>query len=352
MKQRDVLALMDGIAPAVASLIGKGMIPFIERLQAIDAQLAKFAELFKAAPTEADIAAQIELIVEKAIADLPKAAVGVIPRSPTAADVAVLMPLPKDGRDADPDVIKSMVADAVAALPAPASGKDADPDVIKAMVKDAIANLVAQLHATVDVVIAEVSSTSIVAINEVKSAVPSASEVAALIPSLTVEDLRPLVDLAVSKAVEQIRIPADGEPGKDGVGLAAALKDHEGCLVLTLTDGTIVKLGRVDGERGLGFDDIEVIDDSIAVTWRLARGDQVKEWTLAKPTLADFYRGVWREGAYKKGDACTWGGSLFIAQVDTTTKPESGEEWKLAVKRGRDGKDGIAPKPAAQVKLK
>jgi len=55
------------------------------------------------------------------------------------------------------------------------------------------------------------------------------------------------------------------------------------------------------------------------------------------------YHGVWAPGAYRRGAAVTWGGSLFIAMTATKSKPgESGEDsraWKLAVKRGTDGKD-------------
>ena len=49
----------------------------------------------------------------------------------------------------------------------------------------------------------------------------------------------------------------------------------------------------------------------------------------------------------------TWGGSLFIAQADTEAKPETNDDWKLAVKRGRNGKDGVVtePKPKTPVKL-
>lgn len=50
-------------------------------------------------------------------------------------------------------------------------------------------------------------------------------------------------------------------------------------------------------------------------------------------------RGVWREeNGYKKGDGVSFGGSWFIAQVDDPTdKPEMSEQWRLSVKRGRDG---------------
>jgi len=52
------------------------------------------------------------------------------------------------------------------------------------------------------------------------------------------------------------------------------------------------------------------------------------------------YRGIWKEGAFKKGDSVTFGGSLFIAKRDTDSKPETDDSWQLAVKRGRDGRDG------------
>lgn len=61
-----------------------------------------------------------------------------------------------------------------------------------------------------------------------------------------------------------------------------------------------------------------------------------------KPDLV--YYGVYKEGtAYSKGAAVTWGGSLWIAAETTTAKPGEGttgsRTWRLAVKRGSDGKD-------------
>jgi Collagen triple helix repeat (20 copies) len=50
--------------------------------------------------------------------------------------------------------------------------------------------------------------------------------------------------------------------------------------------------------------------------------------------------GVWKEGAsYVPGDGVTLGGSFFIAQTVTTAKPGKSDEWRLAVKRGSDGRD-------------
>jgi Collagen triple helix repeat (20 copies) len=51
-------------------------------------------------------------------------------------------------------------------------------------------------------------------------------------------------------------------------------------------------------------------------------------------------RGVWAaERTYMPGDAISQGGSLFIAQQETSEKPGKSDQWRLAVKRGADGRD-------------
>ena len=50
--------------------------------------------------------------------------------------------------------------------------------------------------------------------------------------------------------------------------------------------------------------------------------------------------GVWKDGtAYSKGDGVTSGGSFWIAQSETASRPGKSDEWRLAVKRGNDGRD-------------
>ncbi len=41
-----------------------------------------------------------------------------------------------------------------------------------------------------------------------------------------------------------------------------------------------------------------------------------------------------------QGDGATWDGSFWIAQKQTQDKPGTSDAWRLAVKKGRDGKDG------------
>jgi hypothetical protein len=159
------------------------------------------------------------------------------------------------------------------------------------------------------------------------------------------------------------------------VGVAGALVDRNGNLILTLSDGSIRELGLVVGRDGVdglpgrdgtdgapgiggvGFEDVtETLEDNGAtLVRRYLRGDQiVREYR--HPLTGFRYRGVYREGRdYATGDAITWGGSLWIALRDNAEKPESGDAWQLAVKKGRDGRDGVAkpvPEPKEEVQLR
>jgi hypothetical protein len=189
------------------------------------------------------------------------------------------------------------------------------------------------------------------------------------------EEMQRRVDQSVQRAVSGLPAP------KDGLNLASALIDRAGNLVLTLSDGQMKELGKVvgrdgvdadmaalerhvgeviaalpkpkdgtDGIDGIGFDDMtcEIRDDGVYLVWD--KGEVIKEARLPIP----IDRGVYKEGqVYKQGDCVTWGGSLWIAQHDNPQKPESGNGFRLAVKKGRDGKDGVVKeqKPAGPVKV-
>lgn len=135
-----------------------------------------------------------------------------------------------------------------------------------------------------------------------------------------------------------------GERGEPGVGVSGAMIDRSGSLILTLKDGTVCPLGPVvgkDGEPGrdgLGFDDMVVTHDGHrGFTLTLERGSERKEFGFSLPVVLDC--GVYKEGeSYDAGDGVTWGGSYWIARQTTTQKPGDGDEWRLSVKRGRDGK--------------
>jgi hypothetical protein len=140
-----------------------------------------------------------------------------------------------------------------------------------------------------------------------------------------------------------------GERGREGAGIAAAAITREGELMLTLSDGAVLTPGRVDGRDGLSIEDLSVeYDGERTMTLVFSRGDKRKEIPVTFPAM--IYRGIYEPGRdYARGDTVTQGGSLFIAQAVTSAKPGTSDEWRLAVKRGADGRDSrVVEKPATE----
>jgi hypothetical protein len=157
-----------------------------------------------------------------------------------------------------------------------------------------------------------------------------------------------LVQNAVKSAVEALPAPRDGEAGKDGLGLANALIDRDGVLVLTMTDGTSKLLGRVvgiDGAPGKDAEpftlddfDIEAIDER-SIRLKFTHGSEAHSFDLEFPL--PIYRGVFVEDAqYQRGDVVTWAGSAWHCDEAKSLKPGAADSgWRLMVKAGRPGKD-------------
>lgn len=111
-----------------------------------------------------------------------------------------------------------------------------------------------------------------------------------------------------------------------------------------------------DGADGLSIEDMTVEHDGAGwFTFRFSRGEVAREFKHRVPCFRD--RGVYSDEVkdYLAGDAVSSGGCLWIAQKDAPTgkpgDPDSG--WRLAVKKGRDGRDAAkgAPPPPAPVRL-
>lgn len=164
------------------------------------------------------------------------------------------------------------------------------------------------------------------------------------------------VDTATRPLLDRIASLEAREPVA-GTSVTSAIIDRAGNLVLTLSDGSTKDLGPVvgkdgepgkDGSDGLAFEDMteELADDGRTIVRRYSRGDQVKEFRHQVSVVLD--RGVYKEGTeYQAGDGVTWGGSFWIAQQKTTEKPDGGDCWRLAVKRGKDGKSAPVTTPVA-----
>jgi len=123
-----------------------------------------------------------------------------------------------------------------------------------------------------------------------------------------------------------------GRDGRDGAPGPAGANGGDG----------IPGVNGTDGADGLGLNDFAFdFDGERTHTLSLKRGGVVvRQVSWSVPYVLD--RGVYQAGkAYVRGDAVTLGGSLFIAQQPTDARPESaGSGWRLAVKRGNEGKPG------------
>ena len=340
------------------------------------------------------------------------------------AEAVKAIPVPKDGepgKDADPvdvDALKlaitdevkaslpdiaSLVEDAVKALPPAKDGKDADPvdvdalklaiiDDVKASLPD-VGAMVSKAVSEITIEVPELPDIDGMITERVHGITAKAVEdyhrIVKAIPtprdgqdgkSVTVDDVRPIIDDAVSKAVAAIPVPKDG---RDGADVMDAFQDKHGHLILTFSDGRTKDIGQVvgddgvdcdftrvwelideklekwpkpkDGRDGLGFDDLSVeYDNERTFKFVFARDDQRKEFEFRMPVILD--RGVFVDGkTYERGDSVSWAGSSWIAQVDgATQKPGEGNtEWRLATKRGKSGRDGVAntPRPNVPVQL-
>jgi collagen type III alpha len=187
-----------------------------------------------------------------------------------------------------------------------------------------------------------------------------AQAVAPIVRDAIAEHVQPLIkrlDAAEARIPERGEKGEPGERGYEGTPGLPGAKGESGPPGLDGRDGQPGIAGRdgkdgapgrdgIDGNDGFGFDDMETIEDERSYGVIFRRGDQVKVIRWQKSNPAAWYRGIWKEGEeYKRGETVTWNGSSHIALVDTIGKPETTPDWRLAVKRGRDGKDGVI-KPA------
>lgn len=244
-------------------------------------------ELRERAPEKGDPGQDAEPVDVDALSDLVVAKLLESPRLQTLVDLATADAVSKHfeanpvqhGRDADPAVIEATVKAAVDALPVPKDGRDGDP----------------------------------------------------------------VTEQQLAAAVAKHLAENPPQAGADGVGLAGAMIDRAGELVITTTKGEAIRLGKVvgeDGRDGISFDTASGdYDAERGFVISLGAGDRRKQFVL--PYMV--HRGFWREGlGVKAGESATHDGALWIAKRANASRPclENTDDWILAARKGRDGKDG------------
>lgn len=249
--------------------------------------------------------------------------------------------------------IKDLVADAVKELPAPAPGKSVTLEDVRPVLDAALQ----QIRKEADEVIAEPLRLAEAARDELFKAVGELRQ-----PedgkSVTLKDVQPLVDEAIKAISDEAQRRVDQavkdlpEP-KSGVGVAGAMIDRDGCLLLTLSNGEVKSLGVVVGSNGADF--TETSFDYDGERTLMIHG---KSGSIAKHLPIPLDRGYYRDGMLiQKGDIVTHDGSAWIALKDTKERPghDSKEDWRLLARKGRDGESivrKVTTGPAEPIKLK
>jgi integrin beta 3 len=171
-------------------------------------------------------------------------------------------------------------------------------------------------------------------------------------PGPDMEAVRSIVQAEVCAQVEAIPPAKDGAPGKDGESVHP---DTVALMVREAADKVAAALPKPkDGRDGFNLEDIQIElgADGRTLSLKFVRGEDVVQRDIRIPAI--LYRGVWREGEYEQGDVVTWGGSAWHCNEKTAEKPGQSPHWRLMVKEGRAGKDGVmrATAPDKPVRLK
>jgi Collagen triple helix repeat (20 copies) len=165
----------------------------------------------------------------------------------------------------------------------------------------------------------------------------------------------PDLELLAVRAAELVPRAKDGVDGRDGMNGQDGRDGQPGVPGVPGRDGSPGERGEkgLDGKDGAPGRDgtldalrVEQLDER---RWRFVRSDgtPMPGDPIYLPMMV--YKNVFVEGmAYDKGDAVTFGGSLWIARETTKNKPGDGSTaWQLAAKEGRRGSQGLPGKDGA-----
>lgn len=298
---------------AMGAIVREATAPLIARIEQLEKALSA-----QTIPSADEVAARIDL--------------GALAKS-----AAEMVPPPQD---ADMEALKEHLSELVKAIPAPSDGQSVTVEDVAPLIREEVAKAVAE--------------------------VPPAKDG----ESVTVDDVRPILADLVGKAVADLPPPA---PGKDAD--MEALRAHLGDLVKGIQLPTVPTIDEVaatferrfsdltlswerqaretfdkaadrmpipkDGRDALPLEsfDLALGEDGRTVTVKMQAGDVVVEKSVKIASVID--RGVFSaEKSYEQGDGTTYGGCYWIAQKDAPAGvPGGSDDWRLAVKRGRDGRD-------------
>lgn len=143
------------------------------------------------------------------------------------------------------------------------------------------------------------------------------------------KDGRDALQIDILPAIDETKTYPRGTFAKYHGGIVRAYRDT------TPISGNLEKDGWevvIEGIADIKWDrrDERVFNLSIALTSGKSCG-----YIFTSPV--QLYRGIWKRGQeYKQGDTVTWSGSQWHCDKDSTTsQPDIGDDWTLAVREGR-----------------
>lgn len=297
-----------------------------------------------------------------------------------ALKAAELIPVPKDGCDGidgkdavlDPAIVTAALRDIVqekAEILRGEPGKDADPDHVKGLVERTFTERVpvSFMVNAEGVLVANYSSGDKKDLGRVRGASVMDSKVnddGILV--LRMSDGRELqAGIVCGKDGEPGKPGEPGRAGRDALEVQVLPGIHEnksypegvvsiwrGGLIRSerqtdpIADGNIADAGWRTILNAIHEEAEEVLDDGRFIE-RVTSYTNGTEFRRRIKTVTPIDQSVWAPREYLKGDGVTYNGGWFIAQRDTSATDvpqDKGGAWRLAAKRGRDGKDLTEPK--------
>lgn len=325
MKERELNAILDGLAPVLAQTIKEmesRLNAAIASIKAPEVDLDEIAQRAAAlipAPKDGESVTleQVEPILSKKIDawldDVP------IPENGTSVTLEDVEPL-----------LKNLVEQAVAALPPAKKGDKGDDG--ESVTVEQIAPLVQE----------EVEKR----LAEIKIPKGDKGDKGEVDP----DELKELVSQEVERAVSEIEVEVPpGEPGRDALQIEVlpsidfdksyprgTFASHQGSLwrAWQQTEG---EKGWEPIVRGYAQPVVEQRDER-SFAFITPKPDGTKNEEVFTLPVA-IYRGVWRDDqTYQRGDMVTLAGSVWHCNEDDNTKKPGTKDcgWQLAVKAGRD----------------
>lgn len=241
MNHREIAGLMAAIAPTIGDFVGKAMAPLRAENERLSSSLAAVEQRFAdfSAARENDRVVFLTLVkeeiakVELPVKEIDPVEIERVVNEKVEKAVSAL-PVPTNGRDADPVDLDEVASRAAKLLPVPENGKDADPEAIKAAVLDVVAEVLpGEVSAAVDKIENPKDGKDADPVDPVVVAnllvdlmpVPKDGKDGVDGKSVTIEEIAPLIDGAVALEFAKVIIPEGTQGPQGAAGKSITVED-------------------------------------------------------------------------------------------------------------------------------